>query len=973
MRTAMRYRFCSKTRNVSPQQPSAPWAKRKPTVYPRTQLATQKENEMKISPRTQGRSKRAAFGMRLAFGALALTSVVAWPQVNQAHSSTVQKAVPYALPVVLPAPVSSPGIDPAAPYTSTVQKLIAQLEPSNPPTLDELKSAAHFLVTENGANGTCHNLANVVSPLKTTPRIMPQCFSDGLFINVISGPNKGKTSGMSSLLLLSSSFDLDLANAMGQLEGREGRNLMVTGLLGPQADTDLFINWARGHQTPGEDPFLNGEITAAEVNGIQGQGLMSQVKHFAGYNGADDHYQNDIQDQAFHEILMPPYEIALSKGGASSLMCAYSLIRDRGSNLDHSVESLTSPGPYGTAAAMTWSLNEAHYACENPFLLTYTLRDLWKFKGFVGSDYGAVHSTSGFLQADTREDPSSTYFGVTNPKGEQRIDATGSNCADAGGKPESCTAPGAVHVAGIPGAGCPAMGCGLAEAVNRGLVPLSVFNQALARVLYQEERFDMLGCDNASANCANPGGIDGDRSGTAPLKDGPTSGTPILGTKYGDAAIVEKVAEEGGILFKNEKRALPIASADLQGGIAISGGGAEYLIANPNNESSAGFSDRNAINPLQQLEALSGNASAFIYTPAGAPTGIPVSCGMLTSAPVNGPAPSEPPSVTCCAVSGLQRFTRIDSSKLHADEVDGTLDYTAVSREGQLSGGRVYRWEGWLYVPEVDRYAFRVQHSSDADDAKVTFSLDGEERTLGDAIPFYHGQYYGAKGVDVSLTNAGYTEGGLNNMQCAIPVKTMVASVPGPPAGNTGGTGGHAKTVVPCAETPAIGWHKIVLTYDTTDLSTESKVSFRFAISRMHGDIEAAAAASEGRAMAIVFVNDEGRHVTPDGSVSSVPEEQIQLINAVAEKNPNTVVVLNTGTPIVLKEWIDNLNVKAVLNMWQAGQEGGTATARLLLGQANPSGHSPMTWPLNSTDTIAGYSQPRGLIGTTRRASIPSD
>ena len=43
--------------------------------------------------------------------------------------------------------------------------------------------------------------------------------------------------------------------------------------------------------------------------------------------------------------------------------------------------------------------------------------------------------------------------------------------------------------------------------------------------------------------------------------------------------------------------------------------------------------------------------------------------------------------------------------------------------------------------------------------------------------------------------------------------------------------------------------------------------------------------------------------------------------------------------------------------MWFAGQEGGTSTARLLLGQANPSGHSALTWPVNATDTIWAYNE----------------
>jgi beta-glucosidase len=861
-----------------------------------------------------------------------------------------------------------------------VRRLIAQLEPSNPPKPEEIRNAARFLYTQDNANGTCHDLANVVSAVQTTPRIMPLCFSDGLFISVVSGPNQDKTSGMSSLLLLSSSFDRNLANAMGQVEGKEGRNLMVTGLLGPQADTDLFINWARGHQTPGEDPFVNGEVTAAEVNGIQGQGLMSEVKHYTGHNGTADNHKIDIQDQAFHEILLPPYEGGLMKGGAAAIMCAYDILRNTSPNLSNGVDTLTFPSPYGKETTKTWPLNEYHYACENPFLLTYTLRNLWGFKGIVGSDYGAVHSTNSFAQGLTREDPSATYLGVTNPKGEQGIDASGSTCADQSGKPVACSVPGAVHVAGIPGTGCSSKGCGLADAVIHGLIPLSVFNQALAEALYQEERFGILGCDNSSANCANPGGIDGDRSGTAPLKDGPTSGAPVLGTKHGDSAILEKVAEEGGILLKNEQQALPIKKADLDKGIAIIGPGAEYLIANPNNEGSAGLAERNAINPLEQLEALSGKASAFTYTPAGAPTGIAASCGELSSFSA---APSAAPTGVCGSASGLQRSSGIAADKLQADKVDAAIDFTAVSSQGQLGGGKVYRWEGWLYVPKEDTYTFRVQHSSSVDNDKVGFFLDGEEKTLSSAISFYQGQYYGSKSVDVSPTNAGFIEKGLLNRQCSVPAKKNANSMAmpgpddqggaggGPGGGGPGGPGGFggvkAKPVVRCSETPTVGWHKIALTFDTTDLTSEDKVSIRFALSRTQGDIEAAANAAAAKAMAIVFVNDQGRNVTipfradSDVTVSSLPKEQIALVNAVAAKNPNTVVVLNTGTPIVLKAWIDNPNVKAVLNMWHTGQEGGTATARLLLGQANPSGHSPMTWPLNNSDTIEGYDQPRGL------------
>lgn len=873
-------------------------------------------------------------------------------------STPMSQNVPYSLPVVIPPSRQSPSEDPAAPYTPTVVSLIRQLEPHNPPTATELANAALLLTTHGGtyahpegSNPTCHNLANVNVKTITTPRIMPLCFSDGLGINVDSGPNVGKTTGLPSMLMLASSFDRELANAMGQVEGREGRNLMVTGLLGPQADTDVFVNWQRGHHTSGEDPFLNGVMSAAQINGIQSQGLMSQVKHYTVYYGAGGSF-TEVQDQALHEMLLTPYEIALKAGGASSIMCSYQKFRDASPYVNKDVDTLTQPSPFSGASTNTWHLNEVHFACENPLLLTYVLRNLWDSKVFVASDYGGVHNSNGFLQGDDREDPSETYLASANPEGTEGtsnlgLDSTSSTCADSTGKSISCSSSSAVHVAGIPGPGCPATGCSVANAVANGTVPLSVFNQALARILYQEERFGFLNCDNSTADCKNPGGMGTDRSGLAPLLVGAQTGPPELGTKNGDAAISERVAEEGAVLLKNKKAALPITADDLQRGIAVSGPGAEYLVANPNNEGAAGFADRNAINPLQQLKILSGKASTFSYTPANSPTGQPVPCNVLDSAPSSGTLSSVVPGSSCNAQSGLQRSMGSTVDTLVKDGVDKTVDFSSASPNGQLAGGKLYEWDGWIYVPIKDAYVFRVQHSAALSDSSVSLFVDDSRKTLVDAGSFYQGSWYGSMSVVVSSTNAGYTESGLRNRQCALPQEKPTRSSP---------------SMVRCEEIPTVGWHKIRLMVDSSGLAASSKLSIRLAISRMNGDIADAAAHAEGKALALVFVDDQGRNTVPNNpALSSLSDAQVRLIEAVAAKNANTVVVLNTGTPLILKEWIDNPNVKAVLNMWQSGQEGGTAAARLLLGQANPSGHTTITWPKNSTDTIEGYNQLRGL------------
>src|SRR5262249_25153969 len=125
--------------------------------------------------------------------------------------------------------------------------------------------------------------------------------------------------------------------------------------------------------------------------------------------------------------------------------------------------------------------------------------------------------------------------------------------------------------------------------------------------------------------------------------------------------------------------------------------------------------------------------------------------------------------------------------------------------------------------------------------------------------------------------------------------------------------------------------------------------SFRFAYTRASGDIADAAAAAVGKQAAGVFVHDgvgPTSSATADGPTISAPvslsQASTDLINAVSAANPNTIVVMDTANP-VLMPWF--ASPKSVLEMWFAGQEGGTATARLLLGLATPGGHSSLTWP----------------------------
>ena len=80
----------------------------------------------------------------------------------------------------------------------------------------------------------------------------------------------------------------------------------------------------------------------------------------------------------------------------------------------------------------------------------------------------------------------------------------------------------------------------------------------------------------------------------------------------------------------------------------------------------------------------------------------------------------------------------------------------------------------------------------------------------------------------------------------------------------------------------------------------------------------------------------------------ALPGDQDKLIEDVAAVNPNTIVVLNITQPVAMP-WLSN--VKAVLQMWHPGDEGGWATANILLGNASPAGRLPFTWPRRLEDT----------------------
>ena len=116
--------------------------------------------------------------------------------------------------------------------------------------------------------------------------------------------------------------------------------------------------------------------------------------------------------------------------------------------------------------------------------------------------------------------------------------------------------------------------------------------------------------------------------------------------------------------------------------------------------------------------------------------------------------------------------------------------------------------------------------------------------------------------------------------------------------------------------------------------------------------IARAARAAAGADAAVVIVGTDEYFETEgeDRTTLPLPGDQDALVAAVAAANPNTVVVLNSGSPVTMP-WLDD--VAAVVQLWFPGQELGDALADVLSGDQEPGGRLPVTFPRSLDETPA--------------------
>lgn len=165
---------------------------------------------------------------------------------------------------------------------------------------------------------------------------------------------------------LGCTFNIDLVEELYKMTGKEMRKNKIDSLLGPGMNIHRNPLNGRNFEYISEDPLLTGKISAAQVIGIQSQGVAVTIKHFCANNQeVSRHFADSIvSERALREIYLKGFEIAIKEGNAGTVMTSY--------------------GP----------LNGI-WTAGNYDLCTTILRKEWGFDGIVMSDWWANANIEG--------------------------------------------------------------------------------------------------------------------------------------------------------------------------------------------------------------------------------------------------------------------------------------------------------------------------------------------------------------------------------------------------------------------------------------------------------------------------------------------------------------------------------------------------------------------------------------------------
>lgn len=686
---------------------------------------------------------------------------------------------------------------------------------------------------------------------------------------------------------LAATFDRNAAQTFGSTVGAAGRATGADVWLAPMINEVNFPTGGRNFETLGEDPYLAGQLVAKEVKGAQSQGLITELKHYI-----ENDFENGrgstsvaIDDQTLHETELLAFQAGI-QAGAGSVMCSYNRINN-------------------------------YYGCGNSNTLISILRQQLAFQGFVQSDWGAVHQSYNLLEGTDIEEPRPNHF-------------SDSTLADA-------------VTNGTPAV--PATADYPAEPAISGAKWKHALDNAVFHILWTMNQDGLLeGTQYGSHyNASDP------QPYVPPRPD-------LASLQAPDAAAARVIAEQSATLLKNDGHALPLTPGDFSpagGGVVVMGPTAVAPYTGGGGSAHVTPYDP-VVSPLTALQQAVGNGGKLTYVP-----GYDLDGTVTPSSALSAPDPAndlysmwtlKPEDAAFTGQNGLLRQQTttdpVPSGSTPAlasgpavapDQLDQTVDYTG---SDTLPANTGWRWTGVLTAPgnpggtDWQLHVFvKGQQSSQLFVDGLTV---GSRRTPGDD-KISIGAYPAAPGSSY----AGLAETpGMQGFGGAQPARSH------DPAHPTLEQSSYSVTLAPGQQL------HLDLRLITGDTPAQIQLRWVPPDSQSTSIAQAVDAASSAHT-AVIFAYDEGTEGRDRGGSDQVaglqlPGYQDQLISAVAAANPNTVVVLNTGDPVIIP-WANK--VKSILEMWYPGQSGGYATADVLTGKADPGGHLPVTFPADATKT----------------------
>lgn len=492
-------------------------------------------------------------------------------------------------------------------------------------------------------------------------------------------PSQGETATMG----VAATFSAKDAEENGLVIGREDRALGIDVSLQPFVNIDRDLEFGRGYNTFGEDPYLTSVMGVAEVKGIQSQHVMAQIKHYVGYDS--DNENTYIDDQTLHEVYVAPFDAAV-KADVSSIMCSYN------------------------------KLNGV-FACGNKDTLTKILRDEIGFKGFVTSDWGAVHSVD-FINAGLDMEMPGGLLGSfipsffdSNPPPPPAPPSTAEANADMfGGHIPEEPAPNRDFNGGNWGVKLNPEK--MPQALKDGTVTEADVTRAAGRVLYEIVHFGYM--------------------------DGLHKHTVTQQAIEANAKIIEKTGEDAAVLLKNDDHVLPLKANELDSVVLIGPTAGQVDSIGINGERSVGLPWRQ-VGPLAAIKKISGN-SQVQFAVADDMTGSTIPANLLSH-------------------DGQPGLLRTGAGE---PKVDAQLNFTK-KNGNPLPPNSVLTWKGTLNAPHDGDYWIYLQ----ALGTNASLVLDGKKFAATGA---FQGGVHGDI-LQANQDNAIPTTDGLDNVRRAINLK----------------------------------------------------------------------------------------------------------------------------------------------------------------------------------------------------------